>query len=127
MTDMTAQYLYFLDEDLYRIGNAGSSRLDNVRPADVDTFQRNTILMVRSNGKGISVGTLEYLQQLRLAGWLWKFAAKTPLTNDLVLRPDPNPRKHGHFFLCPGYDMSMNKYRGLLSEFALLCERTQKL
>ncbi len=44
-TTPTAQYLYMLDEDLYRLGNATSPKLHNVRPDDVQTYDRNGILM----------------------------------------------------------------------------------
>ena len=127
MSTVTPQYLYLLDDDLYRLGNATSSRLDNVRSVDVDTYQQNGILMVRANGKGISVGTKEYLEKLHLSGWLWKIPTTTTLPADLLLNPDPNPAKQGHFFLCPDSDMTMDRYRALLSELALRCERTQKL
>ena len=120
------QYLYTLDEDLYRLGNATSPKLDNVRPQDVDTYERNGILMVRANGKGMSVGTLAYLKLLRISGWLWKIPATTLLPQGLLFHPDPNPAKLGHFFLCPNSDMTMDKYRALLSQLALHCERTQK-
>ena len=55
------EHLYMLAEDLYRLGNASSPRLDNVRDRDVETYDRNGIMMVRSNGKGISL-----LNQMRL-------------------------------------------------------------
>lgn len=123
----SAPYFYLLDEDLYRMGNSTSSRMDHVRNVDVDVYPINGILMVRANGRGISLGTLEYLQKLQFEGWLWKIPATAPLATGLLLRPDPNPAKQGHFFLCPASDMSMDKYRALLSELALRCERTQKL
>jgi hypothetical protein len=127
MSTVTPQYLYLLDDDLYRLGNATSSRLDHVRSVDVDTYQQNGILMVRANGKGISVGTKEYLEKLHLSGWLWKIPTTTTLPAHLLLNPDLNPAKQGHFFLCPDSDMTMDRYRALLSELALRCERTQKL
>ena len=47
----------------------------------------------------------------------------------LAVTPDPDldPRKRGHFLLCPVSDMTMDKYRALLSELALRCERIRKL
>jgi hypothetical protein len=50
----TPQYLYLLEEDLYRLGNSTSPKLNNVRPQDVDTYENNGILMVMANGKGVS-------------------------------------------------------------------------
>jgi hypothetical protein len=40
-------YLYLLDEDLYRLGNAASPKLHNARPGkDIETYGRDGILMV---------------------------------------------------------------------------------
>ena len=116
-----------LDEDLYRLGNATSPKLDNVRPQDVDTYEHNGILIVRANGRGVSLGTQQYLEKLPLSGWLWKIPATVVMPQGLLLHPDPNPAKMGHFFLCPDSDMTMDKYRALLSELDLRCERTHKL
>ena len=95
------QYLYMLDEDLYRLGNATSPKLDNVRPQDVDTYERNGILMVRANGKGISVGTLAYLKLLRISGWLWKIPATTLLPQGLLFYPDPTRSSSATSFFAP--------------------------
>jgi hypothetical protein len=56
-TSTTPQYPHLLDEDLDRLGNATSPRLHNVRPDDVQTYERSGILMVRATGEGVSVGT----------------------------------------------------------------------
>jgi hypothetical protein len=98
-TTATPQYLYLLDEDLYRLGNATSPKLHNARPDDVQTHDRNGILMVRATGEGVSLGTEEYLQQIKLKGWLWKIPTTTPMPSGPALHPDP--RKSGHFLLCP--------------------------
>jgi len=127
MATAPPQYLYLLAEDLYRLGNSKDPRLENVRPADVDIYERNGILMVRATGLGVSLSTLEYLQSLGMTGWVWKVPTSAALPTGLALRPDPNPRKQGHYFLCPASDMTMDKYKSLLSELALRCERTRKL
>jgi hypothetical protein len=62
MATASPQYLYLLDEDLYRLGNAASSRLDNVRDRDLDTYERDGIVIVRANRKGISL-----LNEVRLS------------------------------------------------------------
>jgi hypothetical protein len=127
MATSIPQYLYLLDEDLYRLGNSTSPKLHNVRPDDVQTYERNGILMVRATGEGISVSTEDYLKQVKLRGWLWKIPATTPMPSGLALNPDRDPRKEGHFLLCPVSDMTMDRYRALLSELALRCERTQTI
>jgi hypothetical protein len=61
-----AQYLYLLDEDLYRLGNATSPKLHTARPGkDIETYDRNGIVIVRSNGQGISLITEERFQPER--------------------------------------------------------------
>ncbi len=50
-------FLYLAQDDLFRLGNAGSAKLDHVRPADVDTYERNGVLMVITNGRGVSLFT----------------------------------------------------------------------
>ncbi len=127
MTTETPQYLYLLADDLYRVGNSEKPRLENVRPNDIQTYERNGLQMVRANGRGISLGTEQYLSALNVTGWLWKIPAKTALPLGLVIVPDPDPRKGGHFLLCPNSDMTMDKYKGLLSELALHCERIRKI
>jgi hypothetical protein len=78
MATSTPQYLYLLDEDLYRLGNSTSPKLHNVRPDDVQTYERNGILMVRVTGEGISVSTEDHLKQVKLRGWRWKFRRQRP-------------------------------------------------
>jgi hypothetical protein len=50
------EYLYLLDEGLYRFGNATTSKLDQVRlhRSDVTTYNRNGVLWVISNGKRLA-------------------------------------------------------------------------
>jgi len=58
-----------LDEALYRLGNSMSPRLDHIRPKDVDTYERNSIAMVRANGKGLSLLDQARLNQVQPSGW----------------------------------------------------------
>jgi len=97
-TTATPQYLYLLDEDLYRLGNAISPKLHNVRPQDVDTYETNGILMVHANGKGVSLFNLQELQrrESRLSGWVWKIPQGALPPSGLAVRPDPD--SPGHFF-----------------------------
>lgn len=131
------QYLYLLDEDLHRLGNATTSRLDNVRQnKDVDTYERNGVLMVVPNGKGISLVTEERLtvlqkRNLQKGSWVWKLPASFPMPSGLALHPDTERLRPGqppeHYFLCPQSDMPLSEYVGLLSKLALRFERTRKL
>jgi hypothetical protein len=66
------------EEDLYRLGNSTSPRLDYVRDTDVDMYSTNGILFVRANGKGISLLTEDGARGKR-GGWLWKLPARSPL------------------------------------------------
>ncbi len=129
MTTPTPQYLYLLDEELYRLGNATSPRLDNVRPFDVDTYDRNGILMVRANRRGISLLDEARLNKTRSNGWVWKIPATTAMPPGLAVTPDPDPdpRTRGHFLLCPVSDMPMDEYRALLAKLALICLRIRKV
>jgi hypothetical protein len=67
---------------LYRLGNATSPKLDHLRARDVDTCERNGIVMVRSNGNGISLVTEQRLQRDReyLRGsYAWRLPANFPI------------------------------------------------
>jgi hypothetical protein len=77
----------------------------------LQTYERNGILMVRATGEGISVSTEDYLRKVKLSGWLWKIPATTRMPSGLALNPDPDPRKRGHFLLCPVSNTTMDKYR----------------
>jgi hypothetical protein len=127
MATSLPQFLYMLDEDLYRLGNATSPTLQNVRPQDVDSYENNGIQMVYANGKGVSLFNLQELQRREsgLSGWVWKIPQGTPPPSGIALRPDP--ASPGHFFLCPVSVMTMDRYRALLSELVLHCERTRKI
>ena len=124
-TTTAPQLLYMLDEDLYRLGNSTEPKLAHVRLTDVITYERNRILRVRATGIGISLLNEARLEKLHPIGWLWKIPRQTPMPNGLAWNPDPDSTKEGHFFLCP--DMTMDRYRALLSELALHCERIRKL
>ena len=114
--------LYMAEEDLYRLGNFTSSRLDHVRSGkDVTTYDRNGVIYVRANGKGISLLT-EKRANTFTGSWLWKIPAGTRLPNGLVLNHDAPE----HYALCPKTDMSVEAYRALLLEVAVLCVRTRK-
>ena len=113
-------YLYLSQDDLYRFGNSGSPRLDEIRPNDVDIYELNGIAHVRANGKGISLLTEQ--GAAHKPGWLWRVPENTPMSSGLALNPD----RPGHFSLCPVSDMTVDRFRALLSELAVGCQRVRK-
>ncbi len=110
MATGSPQFLYMLDEDLYRLGNGSDSKLAYVRSRDLDVYQHNDTSMVRANGKGVSLITEKRLSKLpQGSGWAWKLPANVPMPHGLVLYPDlrdiaPGERPE-HYFLCPAPDM----------------------
>ncbi len=138
MPTTAPQYLYMIDEDLYRFGNATTSKLDNVRlhRNEVNTYDRNGVLMVRSDGKGISLITESRLASLIASGdmqgsYVWKIPPRFPIHPGLALFPDTDRLKPGqlpeHYFLCPQSDMPLSEYVGLLAKMALNFERIQRV
>ena len=72
-------FLYVVEADLYRIGTSESPKLDKLRTSDIDTYEQNGILMVRADGRGISLFTENELAKRRFTGWLWKLPHGTEL------------------------------------------------
>ena len=134
-TNPAPAFLYMVDEDLYRLASASSPKLDNARPVkDIQTFDRNGIVMVRANGLGVSLLTLERIEREReehKGSYLWKLPANYPMPTGLVLVADTRrlrPRQApDHYFLCPQSDMPVSEYVALLSKLALKLERLHKL
>ncbi len=120
MTVPGVEYLYLAQEDLYRFGNSTNPRLDHIRPEDVVVYERNGVSFVQATGVGISL--LTEAGAARRSGWLWRIPKNTSLPSGLAL----NHNTAAHYFLCPVADMTMDKYRALLSELALRCERVRK-
>ena len=110
MATSPPQFLYMLDEDLYRLGNSTSPKLNNVRHQDVDTYENNGILMIHANRKGVSLFNLRELRRREsgMAGWVWKIPQGTLLPFGLAVHPDR--ASPGHFFLCPVSVMTMDRY-----------------
>jgi hypothetical protein len=97
------EYLYMAEEDLFRLGNSTSPRVDHVRNDDVDMFELNDSRFVVANGKGISLLTESRLPSLK-GGWLWKVPASLPLPQGLALNDD----RPDHYSLCPTTDMTID-------------------
>jgi hypothetical protein len=85
------------------------------------------LIFLMVNGKGVSLFNLQELQrrESHLAGLVWKIPKGTSPPSGLAVRPDP--ASPVHFFLCPVSVMTMDKYRALLSDMLLHCERTRKI
>ena len=115
----------YLAEDLYRLGNATTPKLDHVRTEgskDVDTYLQSGLLMVRANGRGVSLLT-EAGAASRGDVWLWIIPKSTSMPPGLALHNDARD----HYHLCPAFDMTLDEYRALLAKLALSCKRIRKL
>lgn len=120
---MKVEDLYFAPEDLFRLGNSSGPRLTNVRrPKDIDTTEFNGILMVISNGKGISLSTKARIEKTPMSGWVWKISKGTPVPQGLKLIND----RAGHYSICPAANMPLDEFKGLLSKLALRCQKVFK-
>lgn len=120
---MKMEDLYFAPEDLFRLGNSTGPRLTNVRrPKDIDTIELNGILMVVSNGKGISLSTKERIEKTPMSGWVWKITRGTSMPNGLKLIND----REGHYSICPRVNMPLDEFKGLLSKLAVKCQKVFK-
>ncbi len=134
-TTATTQYLYLLEEDLYRLGGYTSSKLHNARPGkDIQTYERNGIVMVCANGLGVYLLTQERIEREReryRGSYLWKLPANFPIPSGLALVADQQDLRPGqkpdHYFLCPHFDMSLSEYVAMLSKLALQLERLHKI
>ena len=134
MPDSQPTYLYMFGEDLYRLGNATTPKLQNVRVGDVQLQERNGIMWVIANGRGISLITqarLERDQQVNRGNYAWRLPANYPMPAGLVLKADTDRLKPGqvpdHYFLCPAKDMYLAEYIVLLTRLAANFERIRKL
>lgn len=116
--------LFIAPEDLYRIGNSSSPRMDDVRARDVSTYMQDGIEIVIANGRGISLYNKKGLQKSPLSGWAWQINAGTSFPMGLTLTQDDDPE--GHYTLVPQFNMPLSKFKGLLEEVALNCTKVFK-
>jgi hypothetical protein len=120
---MNVEDLFMAPEDLFRLGNATSPRLDNIRrPKDVDTTEINGILIVIANGKGISLSTKSRIEVTPMSGWVWKIPKGTSVPPGLKLLND----RPGHYSITPTFNMPLDEFKGLLSKLALKCHKVFK-
>ena len=120
---MLPKEFYVVPEDVFRLGNADSPRLDHIRGRDVDTTTIDDVLMVVANGKGISVFDREGIRLAPFTGWVWKVAATTTLPPGLKLVQD----KAHHFCIAPVSNMPLARYKSLLEQLALSAHRVMKI
>ncbi|WP_445366138.1 hypothetical protein ACJJJB_09555 [Microbulbifer sp. ANSA001] len=120
---MNVEDLFMAPEDLFRLGNSTSPRLDHIRrPKDVDTTEINGILIVIANGKGISLSTKSRIESTPMSGWVWKISKGTPVPPGLKLLND----RPGHYSIAPTANMPLDEFKGLLSKMALKCQKVFK-
>lgn len=119
---MFPKEFYILPEELFRLGNRDESRLNNVRPRDINTVDVNGITMVIANGRGISVFDKEGIDSSSMTGWVWRFKTNTRIPVGLKL---VNDRAH-HFCIAPTQNMPVSKFVGLLEEMAVSAEKMYK-
>jgi hypothetical protein len=116
--------LYIAQEDLYRLGNAGSSLISRVRVREVDVMEVNGIKRVIANGKGISLYNKAGLDKMPLSGWVWEIKVSTAFPIGLKLIKDDKPE--GHYTLAPLHNMLFSEYISLLEKVAIHCQKVYK-
>ena len=90
---------------LYRKGNANSSRIDNVRSQDVETYEYNDDIWVVANSGGISTFATQGVGK----NW-WKLDRGTDIPTELTLVNDYDK----HWLWEPSYTMRMDEYKAAL-------------
>lgn len=88
--------------DLYRMGNATSSRMDNVRAKDVETYEENGEIWVVAGSGGIST----FATQGSGKNW-WKLNQETDIPDELKVVNDYG----NHWLWEPSYTMQLDTYK----------------
>lgn len=117
---MQDKSLYILAEDLYRIGNSGSSRLASVRPSEIQTREIGEIDFIVADNSGVSVFTKEGLDECPLTGWVWEIKTGTILPAGLTI---VKRGSKGHHMIVPTENMPLAKYIRLLDDVAIICRK----
>lgn len=94
--------------DLYRWGNASSAKLENIRPDEIGTFNRNGQTWVVHDSGGISTFSGSQAGKKNV----WRLPSGTSFSSRLHIVND----KGDHWLIEPAVDMSMDEYLGLLRE-----------
>lgn len=119
---MLPKEFYILPEELFRLGNSESARLSNVRSRDIDTIEIDGLLVIKANGKGVSVFDRVGINESPMAGWVWRFPPNTRPPLGLKLVQD----KPHHFCIAPTQNMPVEKYKRLLEMMTLSASRVFK-
>ena len=93
-----------------------------VRPSEVDTIEVDGIRVIIANGRGVSLYTLDELNNTSLTGWVWKFRSNTQIPSGLKLVND----KPGHYCVAPTHNMPVDLYKGLLEQMGMKAEKVWK-
>jgi hypothetical protein len=112
---MFPKSFYLCPKHVFRLGNASTPKLSNIRPHDVDLTKVNDVVVVVANNAGVSVFNEQGLAERDMSGWVWQFNATTPMPQDLKLVHD----RPGHYTNAPTVNMPLDKYKGLLEELRM--------
>ncbi|MBD2303422.1 hypothetical protein H6G80_07500 [Nostoc sp. FACHB-87] len=91
--------------DLYRMGNATSSRMDNIRSQDIETYEEDGDILVVAGSGGISTFAVQGIGK----NW-WKLEKGNDIPNELRLVNDYG----NHWLWEPSYTMRMEDYKTAL-------------
>ncbi len=80
------------------------------------------IRLIFPNGRGVRLLTLEELNKLPLAGWVWKLKRFTPIPPRLWMLKD----ELGQYHLAPRYLFPLSSYKGILIGMGMRAERVWK-
>lgn len=98
-----------ISTDLYRLGNSTSPRMDNARPQDIVTFEKNNVTWVKGKQKGISTSSIPYPASQKN---VWKVSKGKSYSNDLYVVNDTK----NHWSWAPAKDMPLSTYVQLLQQ-----------
>lgn len=92
--------------DLYRMGNAISSRMDNIRVKDIDIYEADGKMWVAANSGGISTFSIRGIGK----NW-WKLDGDAEIPSELRVVNDYG----NHWLWEPSYSMPLDEYQRVLS------------
>lgn len=88
--------------DLYRMGNAISSRMENIRVKDIDIYDSDGKMWVAANSGGISTFSIRGSGK----NW-WKLDSEAEIPNELRVVND----YRSHWLWEPSYSMRLDEYQ----------------
>ena len=117
---MKTAVVLFLLEDVFRLGNAQSPRLDHLRECDIPVIAQSGKAVVVPDTGGISV-----FNQIhpRLRGIWWKCPAGTDYAPELAIVCDQDYQGLRHYLIQPAYPMELHVYQAALQIFAQSFEK----